>query len=151
MQQLCDSTLGIMCMAGLWITTQLSQISRASRSFTDSAEGSMRGAKETLGRMTSVVHSVWSTRLIASRCVCGCDVCGWGEGGSIIVCTLCDEVNSIGNPSRLVKGHTVLHPDELCAVSIATFTTYFISTCDINKECTINCGVFIGYFTMPAI
>lgn len=30
----------------------------------------MRGAKETLGRMTSVSHSVWSTRLIASSCVC---------------------------------------------------------------------------------
>ena len=29
----------------------------------------MRGAKETLGRMTSVVHSDWSTRLIASSCV----------------------------------------------------------------------------------
>ena len=39
-----------------------SRISSACRSLTDSAEGRMRGAKETLGRMTSVTHSVRLTR-----------------------------------------------------------------------------------------
>lgn len=37
-------------------------ISSASRSLTDSWEGRIRGAKDTLGSTTSVFHSVWLTR-----------------------------------------------------------------------------------------
>ena len=47
-----------------------SPISKASRSLTDSCDGRMRGAKETLGSTTSVFHSVSLNRSTLSNCVC---------------------------------------------------------------------------------